>query len=70
LNNAGIKGDKNNPLVQSLVKTSDEKTIYFHEKEVNNREPFRCSSPAKAGYNKSIGKYPEYISDPIKKRVR
>jgi hypothetical protein len=34
------------------------------------REPFRYSSPPKVGYNKTIGKYPEYLSDPIKKRVR
>jgi len=32
--------------------------------------PFKPSNPAKAGYNKTIGKFPEYKSDPIKIAVR
>jgi hypothetical protein len=34
------------------------------------REPFRYYSPPKVRYNKTIGNYPEYLSDPIKKKVR
>ena len=39
-------------------------------KEEDDRPPFKPSHPPKAGYNKSIGKFPQYKEDPPKQLKR